>query len=154
MMMQAAAPGLFTTSAQGSGQVFAFHKADMSCNGQAGPKTIACPNGTRPAHSGETLMLFLTGQGAQSGGPSDGTVATSNRPNDSGPFQVWIGGGYVPPENVLFSGVPAGAVAGLWEIDVKVHDNVVPGLLNPIFVIYRDVPSEFGGVPNTTVIID
>jgi uncharacterized protein (TIGR03437 family) len=153
--MQVAAPGLFTANAQGAGQVIAINKTDLSCNGATGPKTGACPNGTRPVHRGETLMLFLTGQGSQSGGPSDGTVASSNIANDSGPFQVLIGTAFVPSGNVSFSGIPAGAVAGLWEIDVLVpNDNVAPGGPNPVAVLYRDMPSEVGGIPGTTIVID
>ena len=143
MMMKAAAPAFFTTNAQGTGQVMAVNKNDMSCNGATGPKTSACPKGTRPVHRGETLMLFLTGQGFQSGGPADGTVASGAIRNDSANFVLVVGTGQATG-SVSFSGVPAGAVAGLWEIDVVVPNSntVAPGEPNPVGVLYRDVPSE------------
>lgn len=154
MMMKAAAPAFFTTNGQGTGQVIAVNKNNMSCNGAVGPRTNACPNGTRPVHRGETLMLFLTGQGAQSGGPADGTVASGAIRNDS-PISVLVVGTRDARGGVTFSGVPAGAVAGLWEIDVEVpNNNVAVGGPNPVGVLYRDVPSEPVTVTNTFVWID
>jgi hypothetical protein len=52
--------------------------------------------------------------------------------------------------------LPIWAVAGLWEIDVVVPNSntVAPGGPNPVAVLYRDVPSEIGGLPTTTVMID
>ena len=72
-------PGFFTTTSNGVGQVSAMNvdaQKNRSCNGPVGPPTSGCPGGSRPVKPGETLELYLTGQGPQTGWPQEGEGAS------------------------------------------------------------------------------
>jgi uncharacterized protein (TIGR03437 family) len=156
MPMKAAAPAFFMFNS-GTGQVAALNGDNsndpnkVSCNGPTAGASPGCPGGTRPVKRGEVIILFLTGQGYQSGGPKDGEAAPGALPTDGQKPQVLVGTAFVPDQNVEYSGAAPGLV-GLWQINVKVpNDHVAPGGLNPVAVVYRDVPSMVNGTPKTLI---
>ena len=152
--MAAADPAFFITDT-GTGQVAALitdANKNVFCNGPTSSvSTAGCPSGTRPVKRGEVITFFLTGQGYQSGwtqdGAGHGAVPTDQKP------KVLIGTQFVPDQNVQYSGTAPGFV-GLWQINVLVPNDHVdpdPTHLNPVAVLFRDVPSSLNGLPKTTI---
>ena len=121
-------PGLFTTNATGSGQVFALNQ-DNSVN-----------DATHPAKAGTYVSLFATGQGAIDGMPPDGQPAPTNTLIMTPQVpDVFINATQVPGSDVQFSGLAPGFV-GLWQINAKVPTNVPPGDVN-VFIRVNGIPS-------------
>ena len=133
MQMGEASPALFTANASGSGQVAALNQ-DNSVNS---PTNAAARN--------EVIQLFGTGQGFVSGAPADGELATGLVPTSEKPA-VWLEGstddrgGYVPPENIQYSGL-APSLVGVWQINVKIPDKTAPGS-RIIFVSLKSIASS------------
>jgi uncharacterized protein (TIGR03437 family) len=107
-------PGLFTADATGTGQLAATN-ADGSIN-----------NGAHPAKAGTFITLYGTGQGLVDAQPPDGQPNPSGANSTSEKPKVIINSGFVPDEDVQYSGLAPGFV-GLWQINVKVPANVPPG---------------------------
>ena len=101
-----AAPALFTTDEQGTGQAVAFNQNQQ-------------PNSaSNPATAGSMLTLYATGLGQTSPAGNDGLIATAPLPTATLPVTVTIGGQPAPVQGTA-SGVFS-AVAGLMEITVQV----------------------------------
>ena len=137
--IDAESPGLFTVDGSGSGQIAAVNE-DGSLN-----------NGAHPAKAGSVVTLYATGQGLLNTMPGDGQagqgiVTTSDTP------QVFINSGFVPQEDVLFSGLAPG-FAGLWQINVKIPGNVPPADVI-VFISYGGINSilDPNGIRRTTTI--
>lgn len=112
VVMNDVAPGIFTQNASGSG--------DGVIANQDG--TLNTP--ANPAKAGSVVTLYMTGQGYISGMPADGDVSNAAL---STPYQplVYIGGQtFVPEENVLYSGL-APTLVGVWQINVKIPNDVI-----------------------------
>ncbi|HVV44931.1 MAG TPA: hypothetical protein VHC72_06985 [Bryobacteraceae bacterium] len=112
VVMNDVAPGIFTQNASGSG--------DGVIANQDG--TLNTPS--NPAKAGSVVTLYMTGQGYISGMPADGDVSNAAL---STPYQplVYIGGQtFVPEENVLYSGL-APTLVGVWQINVKIPNDVI-----------------------------
>ena len=129
-----ASPALFTKGAGGAGQIAALN--------QDGTEN----NAANPEGRGRVVQLFGTGQGVIANAPADGTAVPS------GPLlmtselpQVVIGTQRVPDANVLFSGLAPGLV-GVWQINVKIPDNVAPSATVPVAVVLRSIASTEGSV--------
>jgi uncharacterized protein (TIGR03437 family) len=133
MPMGEASPALFTANASGSGQVAALNQDN----------TVNSP--TNAAARGEVIQLFGTGQGFVSGAPPDGELASGLVPTSEKPM-VWIEGstddrgGYVPPDNIQYSGL-APSLVGVWQINVKIPDKTAPGS-RIIFVSLKSIASS------------
>jgi uncharacterized protein (TIGR03437 family) len=154
-----ASPGLITnslpTGLAGAIQVSAQQFADnpVTCNGLANTTntdTVHCPGGIRPANRGETITLYLTGQGVVSGMPADGDQAPAGSKITTSTLpRVIIGSDFVPDGNVTYSGL-APTLVGVWQINVVIPDKVAPGT-TPVAVVYKDVASSDSGYPATVI---
>jgi uncharacterized protein (TIGR03437 family) len=87
-------------------------------NHETRPAIALNPDGTlnsqqNPARPGETLRLYLSGQGDNLVGPALGPVATIQTPLVH--FRLWKG-------ETIFSGLPAAGVPGLWVVDVRIPE--------------------------------
>jgi uncharacterized protein (TIGR03437 family) len=146
--MTQAAPGLFTSNGQGTGQIAAtnfsqFDPSDPTKDLRNGPQ--------HPAARGELITLWLTGQGPgfQGSPPVDGQSALGLL-TDVSPV-VYVNGQALPAANVLGSAMTQ--YPGAWIINIKIPDGPgSPGCAGtatscdiPIWVRMRDFYSYFGG---------
>ncbi len=137
----AAAPGIFTSNAAGSGQAAALNQ-DNTING---------PN--NPAAVGSTIQLFGTGQGQVSPAVQDGfaaptsplsftvAVPTSNGTtctNSQPSMCVAVGSALA---NVGYSGLTPGNV-GLWQINFTIPAGTPAGSAVPVRVVINGTPSN------------
>jgi uncharacterized protein (TIGR03437 family) len=132
VVMDQYAPGIFTQNASGSGDGVIANQ----------DSTLNTPS--NPAKAGSVVTLYLTGQGYISGMPADGDV--SNAPL-SVPYltNVYIGGQtLVPQENVLYSGL-APTLVGVWQINVKIPNEVISVPDTPPLQVIVFVDSSFSG---------
>ncbi len=125
LVLAQAAPALFTVSGEGSGQVQATN-ADGKAN-----------SATDRVGRGEVISLFGTGFGVPSGLPEDGQAAP-DKMDGTGSLQVAMGTALVPRDNILYFGLAPGLVA-VWQIDVKVPDNVPPDPNVPVGCIFNSI---------------
>ncbi|MFN0103412.1 MAG: SBBP repeat-containing protein [Bryobacteraceae bacterium] len=106
------APGLFTANSSGKGPG-AILNADNSLN-----------TSSNAAPVGGIIILYGTGEGITDPGGQDGLLATSVYPKPRQPVTVRIGG---KDAEVLYAGAAPGLVAGVFQINVKVPDELSPG---------------------------
>jgi uncharacterized protein (TIGR03437 family) len=128
--MATAAPGLFTSTANGSGQVAAINQ-DFTINGPS-----------HPAPWNSIVSFYGTGAGMIVGAPPDGTPASTATPTSSVP-QVFIGSAFVPAGNVTYSGLAPGEV-GVWQVNVKIPNTVPPTTAaapTPVIILLDSIPS-------------
>ena len=115
MQSAATAPGIFTATQSGRGQAAVLNE-DNSYNGRAGPSV--------PAARGSIVQVFATGEGL------------TNPPNTTG--SVTPDASYVPvaavtavigsaPAEVTYKGSAPGAVAGLFQINVRIPQSAPTG---------------------------
>lgn len=138
--LTAAAPGIFTINAQGTGQgaILVGPAADL-----AAPAGSVPGRSSRPANRNETIVIFCTGLGPVSNRPASGAAAPS------GPLAVTttlpvvtIGG---TPATVNFSGLAPGFV-GLYQVNAVVPANSATGSAIPVVI-------SLGGAVSNTVTI-
>ena len=138
--MTQAAPGFFTSNAQGTGQIAATNFSDGSVNGPQ-----------HPIARGDILTVWLTGQGPgfQGAPPQDGQGA-SGLLTDVNPV-VYVNTQQLPDANVIGSAMTV--YPGAWIINIKIPDGpgspscagTAPSCDIPIWVRMRDFYSYFGG---------
>jgi len=131
--MAPASPGLFTMNASGSGQVAAVNQ-DGSINGPS-----------HPAPWNSIVSFYGTGSGLVANEPADGVAPAGALSTSTSP-QVVVGDQYVPAGNVTYSGLAPGLV-GVWQLNVKIPNTVVPTTTaapTPVFVQFESV---FSGGP-------
>jgi uncharacterized protein (TIGR03437 family) len=119
--MTTTAPGLFTLNSSGTGPG-AILNSNNSVNG---PGTGA----TSPATRGDTVVVYLTGEGQTSPAGVTGKVTTvsSTPPLTPGPLlpvSVTVGG---QPANWTFAGEAPGFVSGVMQLNVVTPTNVAAG---------------------------
>jgi uncharacterized protein (TIGR03437 family) len=131
--MAPASPGLFTINASGSGQAAAINQ-DGSINGQS-----------HPAPWGSVVSFYGTGSGLVANEPADGVVPTQAESTSTAP-QVVIGDQYVPAGDVTYSGLAPGLV-GVWQINVKIPNTVVPTTPTVATPVFLQLESVFSGGP-------
>lgn len=129
-----ASPALFTFGG-GTGQVAALNQDN----------TVNSPQ--NPISRGQVLQIFGTGQGRVPNAPPDGMPAAGVTPTIDTP-RVLVGTGFVPDANILYSGL-APDLIGVWQINVKIPDNVAPSNAVQVVVQYRDKLSNLQN-PQTT----
>jgi len=115
------APGIFSLDQSGSGPGAILH-ADYSL-----------VNAAKPAISGETVLIFLTGMGAVNPSVADGTAGGANPLSKTtvSPISVLIGG---QPGTVIYSGLAPG-FPGLYQMNVTLPAVIpFPGNL-PVAVV-------------------
>ncbi len=122
-------PGLFTLAGSGSGQLAALNAADGSVN-----------TASKPLVRGRYITLFGTGQGLVPNAPLDGTPAIDITPTFDRP-RVVIGGVDVQDSDIQYSGLAPGLI-GVWQINVRVPQEVTAGNQIPVVVYLRSVPSQ------------
>ena len=114
----AAAPGIFTSTAIGSGQAAVL-------NG-----TGSVNNATNPASAGSTIVIYMTGEGQTSPGGVTGKVTIVNTssgpltPQPITPPTVTLGGS---PALVTFYGEAPGLVSGVLQINAIVPSGLAVG---------------------------
>lgn len=125
--MTAVAPGLFTAATNGTGQIAALNQ-DNSVN-----------SASNPAPRGSIIQVFGTGIGPIVGAPPDGEIPGTAVP---GPIpEVIIGTGLVPPANIQYSGL-APTLVGLWQINVRIPENIPPSATVPFVVRLNSIPNN------------
>src|SRR5205823_11073186 len=124
----ALAPGIFTADGSGTGQAAAVLQ-------NAATAAISLNSSTSPAHAGDYISLYLTGEGDWLPAPAlhTGYIVPVPVPPALPPFiaatatnypTVTIGGIAAP---VTYAGAIAGSIIGLLQINVTVPPGVVPG---------------------------
>jgi uncharacterized protein (TIGR03437 family) len=131
--MGPASPGLFTLDASGSGQVAAVNQ-DGSINGPS-----------HPAPWNSIVSFYGTGSGLVPNEPADGVAPTGALSTPTSP-QVVVGDQYVPAGNVTYSGLAPGLV-GVWQLNVKIPNTVVPTTTTVPTQVFVQFESVFSGGP-------
>ena len=98
-------PGVFTSSATGSGQAAMFNQ-DFTLNGPV-----------RRAARGSIVTLFATGEGSVAPAPRDGQISAAPLAAPMLPVTVKIGG---LAAEVLYAGAAPSLVAGVMQVNVRV----------------------------------
>ena len=112
-----ASPGIFTQSANGTGQAAAVNQ-DGSQNSAANSAAV-----------GTVLTLYATGEGLSLPTGPDGRQVPSNPPKPVQQVSVTIGG--VPATTEYVGGSP-GSVAGLLQVNVRIPAGVTAGPAVPV----------------------
>jgi uncharacterized protein (TIGR03437 family) len=131
-------PGVFTFNSSGTGEG-AILNSDLSVNSAANP--------VNPAARGDTVVLYLTGEGETSPGGVTGKVTTVDltpghplTPAPLLPISVTIGG---QPAQWNFAGEAPGFVSGVLQLNVVVPVNIAAGD-QPVVVTIGGIPSQQG----------
>jgi uncharacterized protein (TIGR03437 family) len=127
------APALFAANG-GAGQVAAINAEDGTVNSP-----------TNMVGRGKIITLYGTGAGFVSGAPPDGTPSSGELKTDAQPpaVRVLIATDFVPDENISYSGLAPG-FPGLWQINVKVPDTVLPNPQTLVTVQVFSINSNTG----------
>lgn len=129
------APSLFTKLANGTGQLAALNQ-----DGTENSATNAAPRGS-------VIQVFGTGIGFVGGAPADGDVPGAAVPGPTP--EVLIGTGFVPPENVQYSGL-APSLIGVWQINVRIPENIAPSPSVAFVIRLNSIPNN--QLPQVTTI--
>ena len=133
------APALFTADAREQGQLAAVNVQDGTINTPA-----------NPAARGQFISLYGTGLGPVKAPPAEGT-ATPGVVEGVETVRVLIGDtAFVPNENIQYFGLAPGLV-GVYQINVKIPDNVAPKADVDVVVEVRSALSNRTGVPERVV---
>jgi len=127
--LSAVSPGLFTLRADGNGQLAAINNPSGTVN-----------TASSPLVRGQYITFFGTGQGPVPNAPPDGTLATGITPTADTP-RVVIGGVELQSTDVQYSGLAPGLI-GVWQINVRVPQEVTAGNQVPVVVYLRSVPTQ------------
>lgn len=128
--MAPATPGFFTQSQTGRGPIAALNE-DSTLN----------TADNRIARKG-IIQLFGTGQGFVPNAPPDGTPASGQILTPIKP-RVFIGSDELSSDDITYSGLAPGFV-GLWQLNVRIPDKVVPGPVVQVAVLMNNIPSTQG----------
>jgi uncharacterized protein (TIGR03437 family) len=125
------APAIFASGQNGSGQG-AILNQDLSVN-----------SSNNPAARGSVIAIYGTGEGQTLPAGITGSVTstTPNFPSFVAPVTVTVGG---QPAQVVYSGEAPGLVAGVFQVNVFVPNNVATG--------NQPVQVSIGGVQSPNVI--
>jgi uncharacterized protein (TIGR03437 family) len=115
----AAVPGLFTDG-NGTGQG-AILNQNLSVN-----------SSTNPAHAGDTVVLYATGEGQTVPPGVDGRLALSLYPVPAGACSVTVAGA---PANVAYCGAAPNFTAGVIQINAQIPQGSPPGNLPVVVTI-------------------
>ena len=132
LQMAPATPGFFTISQTGRGAIAAVNEDG----------TINSPANLIPRKG--IIALYGTGQGFIPNAPPDGTPASGQTPTLVKP-RVFIGSDEISQDDVVYSGLAPGLV-GVWQLNIRIPDKVVPGPLVQIAVIMNNIPSTIGTI--------
>lgn len=123
----AAAPGVLTSNASGTGQAAAINQ-DGSLNSAA-----------NPAHMRDYISLFVTGEGQTFPEGSDGKTGVDPLPQPLLPVGVTIGG---KAASVSYAGGAPGLVAGVMQINAMIPAGIETGTAVPLLIQVGGVASQ------------
>jgi uncharacterized protein (TIGR03437 family) len=128
----AAAPGLFTANATGSGQGAILNVSDNSVNSAA-----------NPVARGDWVSIYGTGGGATNPLSFDGLLATAPYPQVPAnvPVAVTMGG---LPCAVNYAGAAPYLISGVTQINAQVPNGVAPGANVPLTVTIGAISAQTG----------
>lgn len=133
-------PGIFTTSADGSGQAAALISGTgMLAGPAAAASQVSQGAASRPVRSGEFLEVFATGLGAVGHPPASGSAASANPISATTTTATATIGGTAA--NVFFSGLAPGFV-GLYQLNVEVPAAAPSGNAVPLVISIGGVSSQ------------
>ena len=122
-------PGIFSIDSSGKGRG-AILNQDYGVNSP-----------TNPASAGSIISIYATGEGQTDPDGIDGQVAGDTLPKPRLPVSVKIGG---VSANVLYAGAAPGAVAGLFQVNVKIPDTIQAGTAVPVSLTVGKDTSQSG----------
>lgn len=105
-----AAPGIFTASGTGYGQIVAF-------NYEVGSGTYTLNSERAPAPVGSIIVFYVTGEGATSPPSVDGQIVTAAAAAPNPRVAVHIGGS---DSEVLYAGGVVGLASSIMQVNVRV----------------------------------
>ena len=132
------APGIFTADSTGRGQAAAVNQDGF----------LNSPD--HPAHPGEVITLFATGEGQTSPLGVDGKAAAAPIPQPILRPQVWIGSGSGPncddcdAAQLQYAGGVPGEIAGLMQINAVIPQYIQTGDAVPVLVTVGSGISQLG----------
>jgi uncharacterized protein (TIGR03437 family) len=148
------APGIFTADGSGTGQA-----AALNYNSTTGLYTLN--SNTTPAKIGDTVILYLTGEGNYNASLLTGAMVTntgfiipatlSPLPQMS-PLPMVTIGGVDASAGVAYAGPMVGAMLGMLQINVTVPTGSATGVAVPIAVTIGGVSTQVNQ-PNVTLAI-
>ncbi len=136
--MAPSVPGIFTANSTGKGQAAALNQ-NGSLNSAA-----------NPAHPGDVIILFATGEGQTSPAGADGKPAAAPLPQPILRAQVWLGFGSGPncndcgPVQLQYAGGAPGEIAGLMQINAVIPQYIQTGDAVPVLVTLGSGISQLG----------
>ncbi|MGH9658519.1 MAG: IPT/TIG domain-containing protein, partial [Bryobacteraceae bacterium] len=136
MQMAPASPALFTTT----GRQIAAINEDGTVN------SVSDRVGR-----GKIIALFGTGQGFVNGAPRDGVPPTGAVETEERP-RVNLAGSFIPEENILYSGL-APQLVGVWQINIKIPDTVLPSPAVPVILLYKSTFSSTTAANTGTIAV-
>jgi uncharacterized protein (TIGR03437 family) len=146
--MQAAAPGIFTVNAGGTGQVaandFDSHSSYLGNNSPSTCTSCNPPTGPLPASSNGYITIYLTGQGYIPNAPQDGAAPNGTFVTPLTP-QVYIGG----VQATVYGSALSPQYPGLWQISAALPAGTAPNNKLPIYVVMDNYLSTIGGTNST-----
>jgi uncharacterized protein (TIGR03437 family) len=125
-----AAPALFTLNAQGSGQA-AMQDQDGRTQNSA----------QAPAHAGEVVVLWATGEGVTDPPGVDGRLATNVYPKPVATCAAEIGG---LAASIEYCGAAPLDMPGLFQVNARMDAAVAAGDAVPVLVTIGGTPSQSG----------
>jgi uncharacterized protein (TIGR03437 family) len=132
------APGIFTAANTGKGQAAAVNQ-DGTLN-----------SADNPAHPGDVITLFATGEGQTTPVGVDGKSAAAPLPQPIVRPQVWIGSGSGPncddcdAAQLQYAGGAPGEIAGLMQINAVIPRDIQTGNAVPVLVTVGSGTSQLG----------
>lgn len=134
------APGLFSLDGSGVGQAAAL-------NYDSATSTYSLNGAKNPAHIGDTVVLYMTGEGAYAPyAQPTGLLVPAPGANNPLPQMnplptVTIGGA---PATVSYAGPVVGSILGLLQLNVVVPANSVTGAAVPVTATVNGVSAQTG----------
>jgi uncharacterized protein (TIGR03437 family) len=105
-------PGIFSSASSGQGQGAVLNQ-DATVNSAA-----------NPAARGSIIVVYATGEGQTRPGGEDGTVAGATLKRPLLGVSARIGG---RPAEVLYAGSAPGLISGVFQLNLRVPEDVTPG---------------------------
>jgi len=148
------APGIFTANGSGTGPA-----AALNYNATTGLYTLN--SSTTPANIGDTVILYLTGEGNYIAGLLTGAVTTNsgfiipeslNPLPEMNPLPLVNIGGVDASAGVAYAGPMVGGMLGLLQINVTVPTGSATGAAVPIYATIGGVSTQVDQ-PNVTLAI-
>ena len=132
IIIQPTAPGVFTTTGTGMGQLAAFTLDEAT-------GALVLNNDKNAAAKGQILIFYATGEGLSGPPPVDGRIAIQPALSPNPALTVEIGGA---PAEVLYSGPSPGLVNGLIQINARIPGSALSGKAAPVVLRIAEGKSQ------------